>query len=315
MNFATTEPPRVFVEAPPLPTDSLPDPGPLWISVADVAKADTYRSGLQPVTSGYSCLDNALRGGFRPQCMYTLAARTGSAKTTFALNIARRAALSGLCVLVLKLEESVTEATWRLHAAASQVDFRTLLDGAKSAAPDDRQKLVDGWSVLRSLPIRLSNCRNLAGIQRTAPAHVEAGGKLIILDQLSMIRVDGADVGYAQATAASNALRLLAVELSVPIVVVCQVNRPAAKATEHLSCHDLRDSGAIENDSAAVLLIDKAREPDCAYGGAEPIRNLDIIIGKNRYGPLTDPEKPISLTWYPRCCRIEEPAAEAVWPS
>lgn len=290
------------------PTDSLPaDAGPLWVTVAEVGTLPTYRQGLQPLTTGYACLDAALRGGFRPECMYTVAARTGSAKTTLALNVARRDALSGHSVLVFKLEESVTEATWRMHAAASQVDFRLLLDGTSSATHDDRKKLIDGWSLIRSLPIRLSACRDLPGIQRIARAHVEQGGKLIILDQLSMIRVEGAEVGYTQATTASNALRLLAVELRVPVVLVCQVNRPAAKNDkEHLSCHDLRDSGAIENDSAAVILIDKVREPDHAWRAAEPVRYLDLIIGKNRYGPTTDPEKPLTLTWWPRWCRIEE---------
>ncbi len=293
------------------PTDSLPaDAGPLWFTIAELGAQPGYGDGPQPITTGYACLDDALRGGFRPECMYTLAARTGSGKTTLALNIARRIALSGHTVLLLKLEERPREALWRIHSAASQVDFRLLLDGAARATNDDQQKLLDGWSLIRSLPIRLSGCRDLGGIQRIACAHVEQGGQIIVVDQLSMIAVEEAEIGYAQATAASNALRLLAVELRIPIMLVCQVNRPAAKKDEeHLSCHDLRDSGAIENDSVVVVLIDKVKQLDHAWRAAEPVHHLDIIVGKNRYGPTTDPEKPLTLTWYPQCCRIEEAQA------
>jgi len=293
------------------PTDSLPaDEGPPWLTVAEVGALPTYRAGLVPVSTGYAVLDDALRGGFRPECLYTIAGRTGAAKSTLALNVARRAALAGHCVLVCKLEESVTEATWRLHAAAAQVDFRLLLDGARNVTGDERQRLVDGWSLIRTLPIRLSADRSLAAIERISREHITQGGKIIIVDQLGMVRVEGAEVGYQQATIASNTLRLLAVELRVPIVLVCQVNRPAAKDDKtHLTCHDLRDSGAIENDSAAVVLIDKVREPDHAWRAAEPVRYLDFIIGKNRYGPTTDPDKPITLTWFPKMCRIEEAQA------
>ena len=100
---------------------------------------------------------------------------------------------------------------------------------------------------------------------------------------------------------------LLAADLHVPIVVVCQINRLAARSREHLSVNDLRDSGAIENDAAGVILIDRIREPDGpSWSASAPVRYLDIIIGKNRYGPTTDPKKPLTLVWWPSLCRIED---------
>jgi KaiC/GvpD/RAD55 family RecA-like ATPase len=297
------------------PTDSLPaDEGPPWLTIAEIGAQPTYRDGLVPITTGYECLDDALRGGFRPECVYVVAGRTGNAKSTLPLNVTRRVALVGESVLHFKLEESPREAVYRLHAAAAQVDLRLLLDGASRVTGSDRRKLLDGWSLICTLPVRVSACRTLPGIHRIAREHAEQGGKLIVVDQLSMVQVDGADVGYQQATAVSNALRRLAVELRVPVVLVCQVNRAAAKNEGHLSLHDLRDSGAIENDATAVVLIDKVREPEHAWRAAELIRHLDIIIGKNRYGPASDPERPLTLTWFPRCCRIEEPADVAHTP-
>lgn len=118
--------------------------------------------------------------------------------------------------------------------------------------------------------------------------------------------ITGAPVGYETATIASNALRLLARMLNLPIVVVCQVNRPAARAKDHLSCHDLRDSGCIENDAAAVVLVDAIRDQDGPSDRHNPIRFLQLLVGKNRYGAITPADDPIELTWYPRIARIED---------
>ena len=291
------------------PTDSLPaDLGPPWITIAEIGERPAYRCGLQPITTGYECLDVALRGGFRPECQYPLAGRTGSAKTTFALNIGRRVALAGYAVLIFKLEESPTEAVWRMHAATAQVPFTRLLDGPAGATDSEREKLGDAWQLLRGLPIRMSDARDLSTICRITRQHAESGGRLVIVDQLSHIDVGDVSSAYERATLASNTLRRMSVECRLPVVVVCQVNRPAAKNEARLSCHDLRDSGAIENDAAGVILIDRATEPTNQWRSAEPIRELQVLIGKNRYGACTGPDDdPIRLTWHPRCCRIEEP--------
>lgn len=295
------------------PCDSMKKaPAPSWVTVADIGAAPAYRKGLPAISTGYQVLDDALGGGFRPQCLYTLSARTGSAKSTLAINLARLMALNDTSTLMCKLEESPTEITWRLHAAAAQVDFKRLMDC--DASPHELQRLADGWQLIRDLPLRFSSNRNLEAIERTAREHKDAGGQVVIIDQLSHVDVPNSEIGYQTATITSNALRRLSVELDMPVVLVAQVNRAGSKSADPLSCNDLRDSGAVENDSAAVIFINKVREGEYVYGGAEPIRYLDLTIAKNRYGPCVSHEKPITLTWWPRCCRIEEPERKAVVP-
>lgn len=298
---------RAMVDGAP-PTDSLPpDSGPPWLTIAEVFALPVYGQGLPTVTSGFATIDAALHGGFRPESLYIIAGRTGSAKSTLALNIARRAALEGVCVLVFKLEESPVEAVWRIHAAAAQVNMVRLLDGAKLAT-DERQKLIDGWHLIRELPIRISDQRNIVDIERIAELHTADSGRLVLIDQLSMIDFPGTAVGYERATEISGWLRLLARRLRVPIVLVAQVNRPASKGKERLSCTDLRDSGALENDAAAVLLIDRVRAADVPRWHTNPF-TLEIVVGKNRYGRATrDDDSPLELHWWPWCCRIEDAA-------
>ena len=294
------------------PTDSLPsDPGPPWRTIAEIGALPEYDQGLPAITTGYSALDGVLGGGFRIESTYILAGRTGTSKSTLALNIARRVAASQYRVLVLKLEESATEAVYRLHSAAAQVPFLTLLNGANRADVDIEAKLEDGWGFIQSLPIFFSDVRSLDGIERIAERHSKNDGKLIILDQLSMVDVVGHETAYERATVISNRLRILARELRIPILIVSQVNREAAKKKrETISANDLRDSGAIENDASAVIIIDRVRKPfGSKYRGSDLARYLQIVVPKNRYGPVIE-EIPIELLWWPRICRIEDAAEE-----
>ena len=289
------------------PTDTLPaDPGPPWRTIAEIVNLPIYREGVSPVSSGFAVLDDALRGGFRPESLYILAGRTGSAKSSLVLNIARKVALAGDGVLVFKLEESPTEAVWRIHAATAQVELTRLLDGAQ-LADDERQRLADAEELIRTLPVCLSDRRNIRAIERLAQAFVGIRGRLVIIDQLSMVDCADAPLGYERATAVSGHLRLLARDLHVPILLVCQVNRPASKTTEHLSCYDLRDSGALENDAAAVMLIDRVRAADFRRQSADPL-TLELLIDKNRYGRTTRDVQPLELRWWPQFCRIEDAA-------
>ncbi len=287
--------------------DALPeDQGPPWYTFAEVVNRPAYKAGLVPLSTGYRTLDEPLHGGLRPECLYVLGGRTGTAKSTLALNIARLVALDGHGVLVFRLEESATEAAYRVHAAAAQVSLRVLLDGTGQADMIARQQLVDAWGVLADVPLRLSEQRNIYHIERIAAEHVQSGGNLVVVDQLSHVQVPEAEVGYQQATQASNRLRLLARDLHVPVVAVVQVGREAAKKSDRLTVNDLRDSGAIENDSTAVVLIDKVHPPEIRRSDADPY-TLDVLIGKNRYGTITrEDDPPLSLQWWPWCCRIED---------
>jgi replicative DNA helicase len=288
-------------------TDGALQGPPPWTSLDEVFTSDAYTKGAPPITSGFASIDNALRGGFRPGCVYVIAGRTGSAKSTLILNVARKVALLGHKVLLHKLEEHYIEAAWRIHAAAAGVDLKVLMDGQAEAGEADLQKLDDAQKVLAGIPLRLSGERDLGRIIRTTEAHAGKGGELVLVDQLSHVQIPDVDIGYQHATRASNALRMLAVDCNVPVAVVVQVNRAASKGDSTLTCNDLRDSGAIENDAAAVLLIDRVTRPEgLAHVGHREFL-LSIIVGKNRYGALRT-DKPLDIAWWPPCCRMEEMA-------
>lgn len=288
----------------PPPTDALPAAPRCLLGINDVLDDARYEDGFPAIPTGYDVLDRELGGGFRQESLFVLAGRTGAAKSTMALNIARRVALDGHRVLVLKLEESPREAVYRLHAAASQVPLRILLNGASAVRESLAPRLDDARKLLGGLPLYFSDVRTLSAIRSVSAEFANGGGELVVIDQFSIIIVEENLGAYERATAISNALRLLARDLHVPILVVAQVNREAAKAERALTANALRDSGSIENDAAAVILIDKATELE--RPPAAPLsRTLDLLIAKNRYGQRTDPDHPLQFTWWPETCRIE----------
>ena len=130
-----------------------------------------------------------------------------------------------------------------------QVPLPVPLDGAAHAV-QERDALAAGWRIIGELPIRISARRSIWSIERIIHEHAAQGGQYAVLDQISHFEVPNARVGFEQATTASAVLRHAAVSARIPLLVIAQVNRAAAKSkNERLASHDLRDSGMLENDS------------------------------------------------------------------
>lgn len=278
---------------------------PPWQTIEQIGQDPTLRSGLPVVSSGFGALDVILHGGFRSQSVYILGGRTGAAKSTLAANVARIAAEHGHPVLFFKLEEPPVELVWRLQAAHSGISLRAFQDGLVNMKDMKvRARMLNCEAAVKRWPIYIASSRILSTICQTIERHwaCEFANCLVIVDQLSMIHVPDCTSVYQTVTVASNALRKAAIDASVPILVVAQVNRGASKAKERLSMNDLRDSGAIENDAASVLMINRSREMPSHHKK----RIMDVIVAKNRHGRATaDGDDPVQLVWTPESARVD----------
>ena len=81
----------------------------------------------------------------------------------------------------------------------------------------------------------------------------------------------------------SRSLKLLAKELEVPVVAMSQLNRgPEQRTDKKPMLSDLRESGAIEQDSDIVILLHR---PDLFdQENEERLGEADLIIAKHRNG-------------------------------
>jgi replicative DNA helicase len=251
------------------------------ISSAVYDDIEANRRGMVTTTAtGYSELDKFL-GGWKHGGMYTIGARTGQGKTAMLLNCAAKALVSGP-VLFFSLEMSSKDLFKRLVVTRSDVPLEHL---ANDNVPEPHlQSVISAMGELSEFPMWVDDTPALdlptlrARAQRFKLQHTDTA--LICVDYVQLCQL-GERVGsrYLEVGRVATGLKHLARELGVPVLAAAQLNRSAdARADKTPQLSDLRESGNIEQDSDAVLLLHR-------LPGAGRMIPTDLIIAKNRHGP------------------------------
>lgn len=239
---------------------------------------------LRGVPTGFKDLDNKL-AGLQDANLLIFAARPGTGKTSFALNIAQYAAVNvGLPVGIFSLEMSEEELVDRIIVAQADIDAWKL----KTGRLDDKDwaRMTDAFGQLAEAPLFIDDTpgASLSEIRTKARRlQAEHGLRLIIVDYLQLIQVNRyADNRVQQVSEISQGLKNLARELKVPVFAISQLNRSVeARGTKKPQLADLRESGAIEQDADVVMFIYK-EDPD------NKPEQITLDIQKHRNGPTGD---------------------------
>lgn len=232
-----------------------------------------------------------------------VAARTGSGKSIFGLNLAREAMIAGEQVFFLSLEMSGVQVETRFLAIASDTPVHKLEQGegfdrhAFVEAHDELEKIMDlnggvfycNQQTMRSLPEVLDAMRW---------ARENRDCRYFVMDYLQLAAKDQNDPGLISEV--SHEIRRLAQELNVVSVCLSQFNRETSKSgKEQPSIHGLMGGSAIENDADQVILIDHSRIEKKHDGFASY-----IMLAKNRHGPTN---ADIKMHFNTRTLRMFEP--------
>jgi len=112
----------------------------------------------------------------------------------------------------------------------------------------------------------------------------QAGIRLVVVDYLQLLEAaDKRASRQEQVGAISRHMKLLSRELDVAVVVLAQLNRgPSARLDSRPRMADLRESGQIEQDSDAVILLHAGSED--VGGSMVPTFKMELIVDKNRHG-------------------------------
>jgi replicative DNA helicase len=238
------------------------------------------------VPTGFATLDRSF-GGFDPGHLTILAARTSKGKTALATNIAINAAKAGLATAYVTLEMTDAEMWRRALGCLAQVD---MFNVARRGYPDDeRERLEAAKKLLGGLPLEILyrpsmrphdlrlECRRLAR---------EMGDvKLAIVDYFNLMRGDQRErERWREMQEAILALKSLAGELGIPLLLLSQLNRETNE-NEPPSLANLRDTGAAEEHASNVLFVWQRPTPKDAQPTYDQWEDLDVIIGKQRNGP------------------------------
>ena len=205
--------------------------------------------------------------------------RPAVGKTMFALQIAVHMALSGLRVGFFSLEMTEEELAYRATAYLSGVEMTKIRNGHTLAEAEHR-KLATAFGVMHKGNLSFfSKSRTAEQIRaRTLSEQFD----VIFCDYLQIIEGGKGATERERIGGISSALRSLAHNNNVLTIVLSQLSRPL-KGMENKppALSDLKESGSIEADANAVILLSLKKEND---------KQSDryVQIAKNRSGPCSD---------------------------
>ena len=219
--------------------------------------------GVSGLTTGFDKL-NSITQGFQAGDMIIVAARPSVGKTALALNFAYRAAnRTNKPVAIFSLEMPAEALVKRLIGIESSVSLTKI--STSNLVGVDRAKVANAIYKIGSLPLYIDDSPNvklmdiIAKSRKLQASEPELG--LIIVDYLGLVttgsNAKGSDSRQEEVRKTSLALKALARELKVPIIVVSQLSRDVEKRGENKRpiLSDLRDSGSIEQDADVVMLL------------------------------------------------------------
>ena len=240
---------------------------------------------MRGVPTGFTDLDGLL-AGFQKSDLVILAARPSVGKTTFALDIARNVALSGIPVGIFSLEMSAQQLVQRMLSAESRVDAWSIRTG-HGLHGNDFVALQEAAARLSKAPIYIDDQAGNSIVKMRSVARrlkSEHGLGLIVVDYLQLMTTQKSyDSMVNQVTEISRSLKHLARELDVPVLALSQLSRAVESRGGKPRLSDLRDSGSIEQDADVVMFIHRE---DRYKDQSERDNIAEIMIEKHRNGPV-----------------------------
>lgn len=246
----------------------------------DVLDARSGRTeGAGGVKTGFADLDRPL-AQLGTGTLTLIAGRTGQGKTTLALNVAKNVSWSGSPVLFCSLEQSAVDLAEKvlcletgLHGQRVQGGYLTReevdqVSGAVTRWPDRPLWLYDRAS------------QSVLGITALARRiQARSGLGLLVVDYIGLLTPeDRRAKRHEQVAEISRSLKVLAGDLGIPVLALAQLNREVDhRPNKKPQLSDLRESGALEQDADAVILISRGD------GG-----QMVLELAKNRRGPTQD---------------------------
>ena len=255
---------------------------------SNLERLSQSKGEITGIPSGFIDIDR-LTAGFHENQLIIVAARPAMGKTVFALNVGVNAALAGKSVAIFNLEMDAVQLANRILSSVGQIEGKKFMNG--NFNNDDWIRLNEAISQLSGAKIFIndmaestigairSKCRRLASS--------ENGLDLVIIDYLQLIS-GGKNYGanrQQEVSDISRALKLLALELHIPIIALAQLSRSVeTRDDKRPIMSDLRESGSIEQDADIVSFLYRDSYYKKGASGEGNASLSEFIVGKHRNG-------------------------------
>ena len=260
-------------------SDSLED------AIREIESAQNRGGDLTGIPTGFTDLD-AYTHGLHPGQLVIVAARPAVGKSTFALDLARNAAVKhNKATIFFSLEMGRAEIAMRMLSAESSIYLQSMRKG--TVTETDWTKLAAVRGRINDAPLYIDDSPNMSLVEIRAKCRrlaQQVDLQMVVIDYIQLMS-SGKKVESRQQEVSefSRALKLLAKELQIPVVALSQLNRQTEQSKDKRpEISHLRESGSLEQDADVVILLHREGiyERDHPRAG-----EADIILAKQRNGP------------------------------
>ena len=244
--------------------------------------------------TGFTTLDDQLKGGLTKGWLYILCGRSGNGKTTLATTMFRNIAAAGKFPFYISLEQRRDQIGAKIllsRAGISSNAIESNIDLYAGAITDMR-----GWN--GSVEDRARTISDIEHYSRKAVK--EYGADVIFVDYIGLVQGETKQAKYEEIAEYSRRLKLLAMDIDRPVVCLSQINRKADERPPERpdGCWywfkiprmtELSDSSSLEKDADCILSISlNEADPEKPDKGIPLLRNGQkpayLTIIKNRNG-------------------------------
>ena len=245
--------------------------------IEELERLSQNKTGLSGLSTGDYHIDDAT-GGFHPGDYIGLAARSGGGKTTKALNILGHYTIQGKRSLFFSMEMKRQKVMMKLVSDIGNVPFSAIKKGDLS--DDQWHGVSNGIELVKGSKLHVDDSSGLSidDIERKARQIKAKYGELdlIVIDYIQRLKIDSGKM-YQELTSASNRLKDLFMELGCTGIVLAQLKKNSIGVP---NASDLRETGAIENDSDALIFLHTPSEDLKPHKGMLTME----IFNKVRFG-------------------------------
>jgi replicative DNA helicase len=280
-------------------------------SIDAIEEQHNQKQLITGVPTGFKKLDE-MTSGFQGSDLIIIAARPSMGKTALALNIARHAAVdANISTAFFSLEMSKEQLCMRLLCSEARLDSAKLRSGFFNQK--DWERLIEAADTLTQAPLYIDDSPDVSALEIRAKARrlkMEHDLGIVIVDYLQLMKTRSSfERRELEISEISRSLKGLAKELGIPVIALSQLNRKLEERSDKRpQLSDLRESGALEQDSDVVAFIYR----DEVYNKEENNPNkgtAEIILAKQRNGPTGK----VTLTFINQYTRFENMATEAIF--
>ena len=281
----------------------------VYNQIGELIQLKGKRTGIP---TGLADLDE-LTSGLQRSDLVVVAGRPSAGKSAFAFGVAAHAAIREKAnVAIFSLEMSKEQIVMRIMSGEAGINMQRIRTGELEA--EEILRIADRFNTVGEANIMIDDTPGMSVADiRTKSRRLKAmhGLDIIVIDYLQLIQGGGksSDSRVQVVADMTRALKLLARELNVTVILLSQLSREPDKRKDHTPLmSDLRESGSIEQDADVIMMLYRPASYPETQEAADNDNTSYINVAKHRNGATAN----LRVMWVPEIAKYTNYASDPV---